>query len=176
MKKIEEQVMLVNTEDEDVKLFPKLAAHEQGLLHRAYSVFVFNLKDELLLQRRAISKYHSPGLWTNTCCSHPLLKQNIVIEAEKRLMEEMGFTCKLTFGFKFIYKAEFGNLTEHELDYVLIGNYDKAPVINPAEVMAYKYLSLANIKKEIIESPESYTEWFKICFKTLEEHYRKIKE
>ena len=172
MKK-EEQVILVNENDEQIGLMPKLEAHEKAALHRAFSVFVFNVKDELLLQKRASHKYHSPNQWTNTCCSHQRNGETSVEAGKRRLYEEMGFSCELEEIFKFIYKAPFDNgLTEHELDHVLIGYYNENPKINLDEVDDYTWMSLSDIKKDIIENPNKYTVWFKIIFN---EYLEKIK-
>ncbi len=164
MKK-EEQVILVNENDEQIGLMPKLEAHEKAALHRAFSVFVFNVKDELLLQKRASHKYHSPNQWTNTCCSHQRNGETSVDAGKRRLFEEMGFSCELEEIFKFIYKAPFDNgLTEHELDHVLIGYYNENPKINLEEVDDYTWMSISDIKKDIAENPNKYTVWFKIIF------------
>jgi isopentenyl-diphosphate Delta-isomerase len=173
MKTNDGNVMLVNMQDQDLGLYPKLAAHKEGLLHRAFSIFIFNSSGQLLLQKRADCKYHSPGLWTNTCCSHPLVKSNIESEARKRLEEEMGFTCSITFCFKFIYNTPIECLIEHELDYVYIGIYDG--IINPnlAEVTEYKYVSLEVLEKDLREKSQSFTEWFKICYpETIKYYFR----
>jgi mannose-6-phosphate isomerase len=161
----EEQVILVNKKDEPIGLCPKMEAHEKALLHRAFSVFIFNDQGELLLQQRAAHKYHSPQLWTNTVCSHQRQNETNLQAGKRRLQEEMGMTAKLKEVFHFIYKAEFDNgLTEHELDHVMIGFSDKQPVINPDEVMNYRWEKLENIEADIKNHPEKYTEWFKIIF------------
>jgi len=132
---IEEQVVLVNEKDEKIGLMPKMEAHEKGLLHRAFSVFVFNDKNELMLQQRAFDKYHSPGLWTNTCCSHQRDGESNIEAGKRRLNEEMGFVTDLSEVISFIYKAPFDNgLTEHEYDHIMVGYYNGLPIINPAEV------------------------------------------
>jgi len=165
-----EQVVLVNEHDEDIGYMEKMEAHEKGLLHRAFSVFVFNSKQELLLQQRAIEKYHSGGLWTNTCCSHPRKEETVLAAAHRRLDEEMGLECALEQKFSFIYKAELDQgLTEHELDHVLVGVTDIEPIINPAEVHAWKYKSMQAIQQDMKEHPEAYTEWFKIIFERVYE-------
>ena len=164
MKK-EEQVILVNENDEQIGLMPKLEAHEKAALHRAFSVFIFNVKDELLLQKRASHKYHSPNQWTNTCCSHQRNGETSIEAGKRRLYEEMGFSCELEEIFKFIYKAPFDNgLTEHELDHVLIGYYNENPKINLEEVDDYTWMSISDIKKDITENPNKFTVWFKIIF------------
>lgn len=159
-----EYVILVDEHDNDIGVMEKMQAHKQGLLHRAFSIFVFNNQQQLLLQQRAVSKYHSGGLWTNTCCSHPRPNETIKDAAIRRLFEEMGMTCELTIKTNFIYKTPFENgLTEHELDYVLIGNSNSNPTINTAEVENFKWLSLEDIKKDIELNPHLYTSWFKIA-------------
>jgi len=159
-----EEVILVDKNNNVIGFMEKMEAHKKGLLHRAFSIFLFNSKHQLLLQRRALNKYHSAGLWTNTCCSHPRKDESFVVAANRRLKEEMGLTCKLNYAFEFIYKAKLDrNLTEHELDHVFLGKSDKAPVINKEEAMNFKYISLEKLKIEIQNNPESYTEWLKIC-------------
>ncbi|WP_228852228.1 isopentenyl-diphosphate Delta-isomerase [Aegicerativicinus sediminis] len=161
----EELVILVNEQDEKIGLMPKMEAHEKGLLHRAFSVFVFNNKGQLLLQQRAKTKYHSPGLWTNTCCSHQRDGETNVEAGKRRLMEEMGFTTELTDSQSFIYKAPFDNgLTEHEYDHILTGMYNDEPAINPEEVESWKWMSLHDVKQDMNLNPEIYTVWFKIIF------------
>ena len=167
----DKQVMLVDEEDRDLGLYPKLLAHQEGVLHRAFSVFVFNSKRQLLLQKRADTKYHSPKLWSNTCCSHPLLKQNIEKEAQKRLEEEMGFTCPVSFCFKFIYKVQIDELIEYEMDHVYVGFYDGLVLPHEEEVSDYKYISLDELDKDLKQHPELYTAWFKICYSQLKDYY-----
>lgn len=168
---MEEQVILVNEKDEPIGLMGKMEAHEKGLLHRAFSVFVFNSKQEVLLQQRAACKYHSPNLWTNTCCSHPRAEETNQQAGERRLQEEMGLQVPLQEVFSFIYKAPFDNgLTEHEYDHVLIGYSDAQPQINPEEVASWKWLSLEAIKEDILQAPERYTAWFKIIFEEFYHH------
>jgi len=163
---IEEQVILVNENDEQLGLMPKMEAHEKARLHRAFSVFVFNNKNELLMQQRANDKYHSPNLWTNTCCSHQRNGETNIEAGKRRLQEEMGFACDLKEIFWFVYKAPFDNgLTEHELDHVMIGYYNGVPKINEEEVRSYKWMTLEDVKIDIKNHPEFYTEWFKIIFK-----------
>lgn len=171
---MEEQVILVNEKDEPIGLMGKMEAHEKGLLHRAFSVFVFNSKQEVLLQQRAACKYHSPNLWTNTCCSHPRVGETNQQAGERRLQEEMGLQVPLQEVFSFIYKAPFDNgLTEHEYDHVLIGYSDAQPQINPEEVASWKWLSLEAIKEDILQAPERYTAWFKIIFEEFYHHLSK---
>lgn len=161
----EEKVILVNENDEQIGLMPKLEAHQKAVLHRAFSVFVLNNKNELMLQKRACHKYHSPGLWTNTCCSHQREGESNIEAGTRRLQEEMGFSTGLKDTISFIYKAPFDNgLTEHEYDHVLVGQYEDDPVINPEEVSDWKWMSLSDIKKDIEHNPEDYTAWFKIIF------------
>lgn len=157
-------VILVDEQDNDIGVMEKLQAHQQGLLHRAFSVFIFNDKQELLMQQRALSKYHSAGLWTNTCCSHPRPNETIKDAANRRLYEEMGMSCDLTIKTNFIYKTPFENgLTEHEFDYVLVGNTNQNPQINKNEVESFKWMSILDIKNDIISHPDHYTSWFKIA-------------
>jgi len=168
----EEKVILVNEKDEPIGLMPKMEAHEKGLLHRAFSVFVFNDKNELMLQQRALSKYHSPGLWTNTCCSHQREGESNIKAGKRRLQEEMGFTTNLKDTMAFIYKAPFDNgLTEHEFDHILVGNFNDLPDLNPEEVSAWKWIKLEEVQKDIKNHPERYTEWFKIIF---DKYYQSI--
>jgi isopentenyl-diphosphate delta-isomerase len=167
-----EQVILVTEDDTPIGLMEKMEAHKKALLHRAFSVFVFNDKGELLLQQRAAEKYHSPLLWANTCCSHQRDGESNIEAGTRRLQEEMGFTCNLKESFSFIYKAPFDNgLTEHELDHVMIGYYNEEPKINKEEVASSKWMKIEEIKKDIDKQPEIYTEWFKIIFK---EFYKQL--
>ncbi|MFY8066504.1 MAG: isopentenyl-diphosphate Delta-isomerase [Flavobacterium sp.] len=162
---IEEQVILVNEQDEPIGLMNKMEAHEKAVLHRAFSVFVLNDKNEVMLQQRAHHKYHSPLLWTNTCCSHQRAGETNIEAGKRRLFEEMGFETELKELFHFIYKAPFDNgLTEHELDHVMIGYYDDAPVINLDEVESWKWMPIEAIKDDMLANPNSYTVWFKIIF------------
>lgn len=162
---IQEQVILVNENDEPIGSMEKIEAHEKALLHRAFSVFILNDKNEVMLQQRAASKYHSPLLWTNTCCSHQRAGETNIAAGKRRLLEEMGFQVDLKELFSFIYKAPFDNgLTEHELDHVMIGYSNQDPNINREEVEAWKWMSLEAIKQDMKDHPESYTAWFKIIF------------
>lgn len=162
---MEEKVILVDENDQPIGLMEKLEAHQKGLLHRAFSVFIINSKGEILLQQRALSKYHSPGLWTNTCCSHQRQGEDNLQAGKRRLWEEMGMQVPLKQLFSFIYEAPMGNgLTEHEYDYVLIGFSDESPSINPVEVCNWKWATPEQIQKSIAETPEEYTAWFKIIF------------
>ncbi len=167
----EEKVVLVNENDEQIGLMPKLEAHQKAVLHRAFSVFVLNNKNELMLQQRAHHKYHSPGLWTNTCCSHQRDGESNIQAGTRRLQEEMGFTTSLKNSVSFIYKAPFDNgLTEHEYDHVLIGTYEKDPVINPDEVADWKWMAIEDVKNDISTFPQHYTAWFKIIFEKFYSH------
>ena len=167
----EEQVILVNEYDEQIGLMPKLEAHEKAVLHRAFSVFVFNNKNELMLQQRALHKYHSPGLWTNTCCSHQRDGESNLQAGIRGLQEEMGFVTPLKETISFIYKAPFDNgLTEHELDHIMVGSYEDAPIINPDEVADWKWMPLEDVKQDIDDNPQLYTAWFKIIFEKFYEH------
>lgn len=162
---MEEHVILVDENDNQIGLMPKMEAHEKALLHRAFSVFIFNKKGDLMIQQRASSKYHSPLLWTNTCCSHQRAGETNIEAGQRRLFEEMGFTTNLEEVFSFIYKTPFDNgLTEHELDYVLIGNFDGEPNINNEEVESYKWVSPEKVKTDIENNPAIYTVWFQIIF------------
>lgn len=167
----EENVILVNQQDEQIGLMPKLEAHEKAILHRAFSVFILNDKNEIMLQQRAHHKYHSPLLWTNTCCSHQREGETNVQAGTRRLFEEMGFKTELKELFHFIYKAPFDNgLTEHELDHVMIGYYNDNPAINPEEVEDWKWMKIEDVKNDIQKRPEIYTVWFKIIFDEFD-HY-----
>jgi len=167
----EEKVILVNEKDEQIGLMPKLEAHEKALLHRAFSVFIFNDKNELMLQQRALDKYHSPGLWTNTCCSHQRNGESNIEAGKRRLQEEMGFVVDLQESISFIYKAPFDNgLTEHEYDHVLIGKYNNEPEINLNEATSWKWMPLEEVRADILHHPEIYTEWFKVIFDKFYEH------
>lgn len=162
--KTNDYVILVDEQDNEIGVMEKLKAHEQGKLHRAFSVFIFNDNNELLLQQRALNKYHSGGLWTNTCCSHPSPNETIKDAANRRLYEEMGMSCDLKIISNFIYKTDFENgLIEHELDYILIGNSNANPQINKTEVETFKWLPISEIQNDIILNPNQYTIWFKIA-------------
>lgn len=164
------EVILVNDLDEVVGFEDKLVAHQKGLLHRAISVLIFNSKGEWLLQQRANDKYHSGGLWTNTCCSHPYPNESTQTSAERRLMEEMGMEAQLSYLFDFKYCVKLDNeLIENELDHVFIGESDVLPNLNPEEASDYKFASKSDIEKGLIECPENYTEWFKIIFNKMKE-------
>jgi len=162
-------VILVDEHDNETGVMEKMAVHEKALLHRAFSVFIFNAKGEMLLHKRAQAKYHSAGLWSNACCSHPEPGQMTIDAAQKRLQEEMGFTTPLKKAFHFIYKASLENgLTEHEFDHVFTGIYDGAVNINTEEASDHSYLSMDAIRTALQQSPEQYTAWFKIAFPKME--------
>lgn len=159
-----EEVVLVDKNGSPIGAMEKLEAHKKGLLHLAFSVFIFNAKGQLLLQQRALTKYHSAGLWTNTCCSHPRPGENILKAAKRRLVEEMGITSELTLNGFFTYCTHFENgLTEHEYDYVYTGVSDAKPILNKEEVGNYKWQSMESIRQEIKDSPKKFTSWFKIA-------------
>lgn len=169
---MEEHVILIDENDNPIGVMEKIEAHEKALLHRAFSVFIFNNKGELMLQQRAASKYHSPLLWTNTCCSHQREGESNIKAGKRRLYEEMGFVTELKEIFSFIYKAPFDNgLTEHELDHVMIGHFNGNPTLNKDEVENYKWVSLDDVKEDIQKNPDQYTAWFKIIF---EKSYDKL--
>jgi isopentenyl-diphosphate delta-isomerase len=160
-----EYVILVDENDQEIGTMEKQEAHEKGLLHRAFSVFIFNEKKELLLQQRALTKYHSAGLWTNTCCSHPRIGETIEQAAHRRLIEEMGFDCELSTKTSFIYKSAFENgLTEHEFDYVLVGSFNGEINFNPTEVKNFKWINLEELQIDLFQNNQNYTAWFKIIF------------
>lgn len=166
-------VVLVNLEDEEIGVMEKMEAHEKGLLHRAFSVFLFNEQGEMLLQQRASHKYHSGGLWTNTCCSHPKPGETPIQGAKRRLMEEMGIYADLEHQFSFSYKSDYENgLSEHEFDHVFFGNFNDAPILNPEEAMDWKYISIANLEKDVQENPGDYTSWFLICLPRVIENFK----
>lgn len=172
----EEYVILVNEKDQEIGLMPKLEAHQKAVLHRAFSVFIFNSENELMLQQRASDKYHSPNLWTNTCCSHQRSGESNIQAGTRRLYEEMGFTTSLKEITSFIYKAPFDNgLTEHELDHIMVGYYNEDPVINSDEVEDWKWMKIEDVKKDIILNPDLYTAWFKIIFKNFYNHLNNSK-
>ena len=165
-------VILVDENDNQLGLMEKIEAHEKALLHRAFSVFILNDNKQLLLQKRALNKYHSPGLWTNTCCSHPRDGESVIDAGIRRLDEEMGFKTQLNNLFSFVYKARLDNgLTEHEYDHVLLGKYNKDPLINELEVCDWKWVDLDALSNDLVINPKSYTVWFKIIF---EKFYKNI--
>jgi isopentenyl-diphosphate Delta-isomerase len=169
---MEEKVILVDSQDNEIGLMPKLEAHKSAKLHRAFSIFIFNQKNEMLLQQRAKNKYHSALLWTNTCCSHPKPGEKTIDAAHRRLKEEMGFDCKLTEKFHFIYKTKLDNeLFENELDHVFVGYYDNEIHLNSDEANDVKWISMEELKKEIELNPEDFTVWLKII---IAEHFNKL--
>ena len=170
-----ENVILVDTNDTPVGQMEKLKAHLKGELHRALSVLIFNSDGELLLQQRAFSKYHTPGLWSNTCCSHPRPGEDSLEAATRRLQEEMGFTTPLIKSFDFIYKAHFDNgLIEHEFDHVFFGTFDGEPVINPEEANDFEWVKLNNLMEDMRSSPENYTVWFRIIMEKMAERFPEL--
>lgn len=167
-----EFVVLVDEHDNETGIMEKMQAHREGKLHRAISVFLFNSQNELLLQQRAEGKYHSAGLWTNACCSHPRPGETVREAAGRRLREEMGISADLQEAFCFVYKAQFANgLTEYEFDHVFSGVTNDMPMVDPGEVAAYKYISPPELLADVAKEPQRYTEWFKIC---LRDHATKI--
>jgi isopentenyl-diphosphate delta-isomerase len=167
-----EQVILVDENDNVIGSEEKLKAHQEGMLHRAFSIFLFNSKNELLLQKRAEGKYHSGGLWTNSCCSHPRPSEDIITAGHRRLKEELNLSTDLEEKFFFTYKASFENgLIEHELDHVIIGKTDDLPMLNPIEASDYKYVSAPFVLEDINNNPNDYTFWFKKIVKRVIESY-----
>ena len=166
---IEERVILVDEQDNETGSMEKIEAHEKALLHRAFSIFVFNDAGQMMLQKRALSKYHSPGLWTNTCCSHPRPGESLEEATQRRIVEEMGFLCEMTEVFSFIYEAPFDHgLTEHELDHVFMAIYNDEAEINPEEVAEWKWMYVDELLEDVKVNPENYTVWFKIALKEME--------
>lgn len=165
-----ELVQLVDELDNNIGIMEKMQAHREAKLHRAVSVFIFNSKGELLLQRRAKNKYHSGNLWTNTCCSHPRPEEPTLDAVKRRLFEEMGMQCHLEHQFEFIYKAELDNhITEYEYDHVFFGECDSEPLINTEEVSEWTYMSMEDTEQLLNESPELFTIWFKLIFDKVKE-------
>jgi isopentenyl-diphosphate delta-isomerase len=168
-----EQVILVDQNDTELGAMPKMEAHLLGKLHRAFSIFVFNTGGQLLLQQRAHKKYYSGNKWTNTCCSHPRLGEEITKAAHRRLTEEMGMSCELIHVFNFTYFAEIEEgIYEHEFDHVFFGISDAKPIPNPEEVSLYRYISMEELAQELDRQPENYTKWLKICFRKVMEVYK----
>ncbi|MET4083254.1 isopentenyl-diphosphate delta-isomerase [Pedobacter sp. UYP30] len=171
-----QQIILVDENDCEIGEMEKMAVHESGVLHRAFSVFIFNSENQLLLQRRAFDKYHCGGLWTNTCCSHPGVGEDNALAADRRLMEEMGIFCKLEHKFFFKYYASFENgLKEHEIDHVFFGFTNQIPILNLEEAADYRYLSLEELSLDIDEKPALYTPWLKICLSKVIEFKNLVK-
>lgn len=160
----QEQVILVDVQDNEIGRMEKQEAHLKGSLHRAFSVFLFNAKGDLLMQRRALHKYHSGGLWTNTCCSHPRPGEGNLDAAKRRLVEEMGIECELEHAFSFLYHQDVGELVEHELDHVFIGRFEGKPSVNPLEVAQWRYANPSELQAEMAAHPERFTVWFRLCF------------
>lgn len=170
-------IALVDEKDQIKGYEEKLLVHEKGLLHRAFSIFIFNSKNEILLQQRAHEKYHSGGLWTNTCCSHLAENEDFDKAIHKRLKKEMGFDCPLDFAFKFHYRVCFKNgLIENEIDHVFIGKYEGVPKPNPAEVATYKWMSINQIKLDLEKHEENYTYWFKVAFEDVCKTWENIRK
>ena len=164
---MEDQVILVNEEDEMLGVGEKIKIHRRGLLHRAFSIFIFNSHGELLLQRRALDKYHSPGLWSNTCCGHPKPGEQVLVAAHRRLKTEMGLDCPLEQLGSFIYRADVGDgLVEHELDHLLMGHSDLEPTPNLDEAIGWKWIRFATLGNEITNDPKDFTSWLRIVMDT----------
>ncbi|MFM2226857.1 MAG: isopentenyl-diphosphate Delta-isomerase [Bacteroidota bacterium] len=165
-----EFVVLVDEQDNAIGTMEKQQAHVEGVLHRAFSIFIFNSEKKLLLQKRASSKYHCGGLWTNTCCSHPRENETVLDAANRRLEEEMGMSCNLQSIFSFVYKAEFENgLTEHEFDHVFFGESNSTPTLNLEEVEDFRYVGMEELQIEINENPAHFTPWFLIALDRVKE-------
>lgn len=170
-----EQVILVDEQDLPIGEMDKMEAHLKGVLHRALSILVFNSQGEMLLQQRAFTKYHTPGLWSNTACSHPRPGEDSLQAATRRLGEEMGFSTGLTHAFDFIYKAHFDNgLTEHEYDHVFFGTYDGEPVLNPEEAHDFKWVKPLVLLQDMRSSPGTYTVWFRIIIEKMDERFPEL--
>jgi isopentenyl-diphosphate delta-isomerase len=165
-----EEVVLVDCEDQMIGTMEKMAAHQSGALHRAFSIFIINSKGQWLLQQRALDKYHSGGLWTNTCCSHPRPNETNLEAGIRRLDEEMGLYCEIEQLFNFTYQCELPNgLIEHELDHVMVGFTDDAPTPNADEVASFQYIDPEALEEAIHKHPEQYTVWFKLCFEKVKD-------
>ena len=170
-----EYLILTDEKDQFVGMMEKILIHKLGLLHRAFSIFIFNTKGEILLQQRADNKYHSGGLWSNACCSHPRFEEKISDAVERRLWEEMGICSNINFAFSFIYKVTFENgLTEHEYDHVYFGITDNEPIPNKTEVRDWKYMNLSALLDDIEKHPGNYTEWMKLCLPRVINHFNKL--
>lgn len=156
------KIILVDKKDNEIGVGEKLKVHQEGKLHRAFSIFIFNSKGEMLLQKRAKTKYHSPGLWTNTCCSHPGPNKNLEEEAKRRLKEEMGINCQLKEIFSFIYKVNLGSLIEHEFNHVFIGKFNGKPTVNAKEADDWEWINTKELKKDVRKNPEKYAYWFRL--------------
>lgn len=172
MNTTQNDVILVDEFDTEIGQMEKLEAHQKGALHRAFSVLIFNSKNELLLQQRAFGKYHSEGLWTNACCSHQAANETTFEAAARRLHEEMGMHCSFKEGFKFRYRTELeNNLIENELDHVILGFTDENPILNPSEAQDFKWISMGELLDDMHQQPEKYTVWFKLI---LLDHYKEL--
>ena len=170
----EEKVVLVDKNDNQIGLMSKMEAHQKGILHRAFSIFLFNSENQILLQKRSSNKYHSGGLWTNTCCSHPRDEESVIDAGNRRLFEEMGIKIELKEAFHFTYKAELENgLIEHEYDHVLIGEFNGTPILNKDEAEDWKWISMEDIRKDIVENETDYTVWFVIAFEYFYKNFKK---
>ena len=168
-----DQVVLVNERDEPIGVMGKMEAHQKGLLHRAFSVFIFDSNGKMLLQQRATEKYHGAHLWTNACCSHPMPGEELMVAAQRRLQEEIGFTTELVEIFSFIYRAQVeNNLVEHELDHVFAGQYESKILPDFHEVSGFYYETMDQIKNEIETTPKKFTAWFKIAFPQIEKWWQ----
>jgi isopentenyl-diphosphate delta-isomerase len=169
-----ENLILVDTADNVMGYADKMKIHQEGLLHRAFSVFLFNATGEMLLQQRALHKYHSPGLWTNACCSHPHQNETVEEAIYRRLNEELGLSkCEVEFLYKFIYRAEFDNgLTEHEYDHVYVGMIKEEPTLNPEEVKQCRFITINELDQEIQTHPERFTYWFKVSYPEVKKYWK----
>jgi isopentenyl-diphosphate delta-isomerase len=168
-----ELVILVNERDEAVGTMEKMEAHRKGALHRAFSVFIMNKRGEMLIQQRAEGKYHSGGLWSNACCSHPAPGEDTMDGAHRRLYEEMGFNCELEQLFTLTYKQEVGkDLTEHEIDHIYVGQFEGQPSINFTEVNSYRFVDMGELERWMRESPAEFTSWFRLAMPSFKEHYK----
>ena len=169
----EEQIILVDENDTQIGTMGKLETHEKGLLHRAFSIIVKNSKGEIMRQKRALGKYHSGGLWSNTCCGHPRHDEELISAVQRILKEEMGFDCLLNELFVFQYQIDVPTqnikLQENEINHVLLGEYNNAPILNSEEADDWKWITISELKKDITENPNDYTYWFKIILKKAEE-------
>lgn len=164
-----EHVILVDEQDNIMGTMEKIEVHQKGILHRAFSILLFNSQGEILLQKRATTKYHSGGLWTNTCCSHPLPGESMQQATSRKLEQEMGINVPLKFEYKFLYRTNLGeNLTEHELDHVYTGVFNGVPIINPEEVEDWKFVDIKSLRTNMFQNPDDYTVWFRIIMERLE--------
>lgn len=157
-----EDIILVDENDNELGTGEKLKVHQNGRLHRAFSILIFNRQGEMMLQQRAGTKYHSPSLWTNACCSHPRPGETIAMAARRRLKEEMGFECEMKEIFSFVYKVKLENLIEYEFDHVFLGIFDGKPQLNKEEADSWKWMGVKEMATDVIKNPQNYTAWFKI--------------